>query len=408
MFGGIILKHIVFVIGNYKNGGVARRSTNIANEFAKAGYNCSILVTGEISKTLFFEVHENVKIEELKKYQETNQTKERFLSETKIEKKIRLLKKIHYLTSFCGNLSEKISTKVKILRNGKNLLPYVLLHKNSLYIPFGSFLLTSVCSAFNNKNAKIIYAEINAPEIDFPNKKATKTEYLKAVSKADYAIFQTDDEKAFFEGYIKKACVIHNPISDKLPEPYFGKRRKTIVNYCRIAEQKNLKLLIDAFIVFKKTNPDYTLEIYGNTVVENEKNELKRLIAYTKSVNAQDYVFFLKPRADVHSAVKDCAMFVSSSDFEGLSNSMLEAMAIGLPCVCTDCLGGGAREMITNGENGLLVPMNDVNALAQAMCRMAEDKELSEKCSKNAAKVRKTHAVETISEKWLEVINSII
>ncbi len=401
------MKHIVFVIGNYKNGGVARRSTNIANELAKAGYNCTILVTGEMSETVFFEVHENVKIEELKEYQETNQTKERFKSETKTERKIRLLKKIQYLTPFCSNLSEKISTKVKILRNGKKLLPYVLTHKNSIYIPFGSFLLTSVFSALNNKNAKIIYAEINSPEIDFPRKKTAKSEYFKVISKINCAIFQTEDEKAFFEGYIKNSCVIHNPISDKLPEPYTGKRRKTVVNFCRIAEQKNLKLLIDAFIDFKKTNPDYTLEIYGNTVVEDEKKELKRLINYTKSVNAQDSVFFLKPRADVHSVVKDCSMFVSSSDFEGLSNSMLEAMAIGLPCVCTDCLGGGAREMIKNGENGLLVPMNNVDALASTMHRMANDINLSLKCSKNAVHIRNDLSLKQIAKKWIEVVESI-
>ncbi len=407
MFGGIILKHIVFVIGNYKNGGVARRSTNIANQLAKAGYDCTILVTGEMSETVFFEVHENVKIEELKKYQISNQTNERFKSEAKAERKIRLLKKIQYLIPFFSNLSERISTKVKILRNGKKLLPYILLHKNSIYIPFGSFLLTSVISALNNKNAKIIYAEINAPEIDFPKKKAAKAEYLSLLSKINCAIFQTEDEKSFFKGFIKNSCVIHNPISDKLPEPYTGKRRKTVVNYCRIAEQKNLKLLIDAFMVFKKSNPDYTLEIYGNTVVEEEKNELKRLIDYTKSVNAQDYVFFLKPRADVHEIVKDCAMFVSSSDFEGLSNSMLEAMAIGLPCVCTDCLGGGAREMIKDGENGLLVPMNNIDLLVDAMHRMANDIDLSLKCTQNATLIRKELSLEQISKKWIKVVESI-
>lgn len=401
------MKHIVFVIGNYKNGGVARRSTIIANEFAKAGLNCSILVTGDISETIFFELHKNVKIEELKKYQKTNHTKERLLSESKIDRKIKFLKKIQFLIPTCTKLYERISTKVKILRNGKNLLPYILLHPNSIYISFGSYLLTSVYTALNNKNRKIIYAEINAPEIDFPTQKAAKAEYLKIISKIYCAVFQTEDEKAFFDGYIKNSFVIHNPISNQLPEPYAGKRRKTVVNYCRIAEQKNLKLLIDAFVLFRKSNPEYTLEIYANTVVESEKNELKRLINYTNSINAQEYVSFLSPRADVHSVVKDCAMFVSSSDFEGLSNSMLEALAIGLPCVCTDCLGGGTREMITNGENGLIVPMNDVSALAEAMIKMANNEEFANKCSKKAATVRETHNSNAIATQWLNVIESI-
>ena len=101
------------------------------------------------------------------------------------------------------------------------------------------------------------------------------------------------------------------------------------------------------------------------------------------------------------------AMFVSSSDYEGISNSMIEAMAIGLPCVCTDCGGGGAKEMITDGENGLLVPVGDANALKNAMARMITEDGLAEKCSKNAAKIRETNSVEKIYEQWLEVIKNI-
>ena len=71
-------------------------------------------------------------------------------------------------------------------------------------------------------------------------------------------------------------------------------------------------------------------------------------------------------------------------------------------------LGGGAKEMIEDGVNGLLVPMNDVSALAQAMCRLAEDEGLSKQCSENAAKLRDKLAVETIAGKWLEVIEKII
>ncbi len=63
--------------------------------------------------------------------------------------------------------------------------------------------------------------------------------------------------------------------------------------------------------------------------------------------------------------------------------------------------------MITSGENGLLVPMNDADSLAKAMRRIAEDKELSEKCSKNAAKIRKKLSTELIAKKWLEVIETV-
>ena len=97
-------------------------------------------------------------------------------------------------------------------------------------------------------------------------------------------------------------------------------------------------------------------------------------------------------------------MFVSTSDFEGLSNSMLEAMAIGLPCVCTDCDGGGARMMIEDHVNGLLVPKGDVNAVYKAMKEIIEDKKLAEKISINASKLKDELSVDKIVDKWIEMI----
>ena len=83
---------------------------------------------------------------------------------------------------------------------------------------------------------------------------------------------------------------------------------------------------------------------------------------------------------------------------------MLEAMAIGLPCICTDCLGGGTREVITDHENGLIVPVRDPDAMCRAMKEFAEDQVLSEKCSRNAAKIREKLSVEKITDQWLDVL----
>ena len=98
-------------------------------------------------------------------------------------------------------------------------------------------------------------------------------------------------------------------------------------------------------------------------------------------------------------------MFVSSSDFEGMSNSMLEAMALGLPCVCTDCPAGGARAVIKDGENGLLTPVGDSHALYLAMKKVAENPELAAKLSKNSVKIREEQSVDKIIKKWMELIN---
>lgn len=93
-------------------------------------------------------------------------------------------------------------------------------------------------------------------------------------------------------------------------------------------------------------------------------------------------------------------MFVSSSSFEGLSNSMLEAMAIGLPTICTDCPCGGARMIIINGVNGILVPNGDKDALAQAMAQVADDSKLAAYLSKNAMKIREDLSIKKIARLW--------
>lgn len=402
------MKHIVFVIGNYKNGGVPMRSTNLANEFAKAGYRCTLLATKGVAENVFFTRHENVELLSLDDFvsEHSEEAKVKELKK-KRSRKLNLFKNLRRFIRFIPSLDRKAACIIKEIRRSERLAVYMALNPSSIYIPFGISYYEQAFGASYSLGCKIIYAERNAPELEFPKNKTERERLLKIVSKADAAVLQTENELEFFEGRLKNATVIHNPVKSNLPEPYCGERRKVVVNFCRVAHQKNLSLLIDAFMEFRKNCPDYKLEIYGNTVEKNEEAILGELKEYVKVLNAEEYICFLPPRGDIHSVVRDCAMFVSSSDFEGLSNSMIEAMAIGLPCVCTDCLGGGAREMITDGENGLLVPIKYTAALAHAMIRMVRDKELSDKCSKNAAKIRTVLSAESVAAEWLKTIDNI-
>ena len=92
--------------------------------------------------------------------------------------------------------------------------------------------------------------------------------------------------------------------------------------------------------------------------------------------------------------------------YEGMSNSMLESMAIGLPVICTDCPIGGARFIIQDHDNGILVPLNNVVRLANAMGEIADDKELSHKLSINAIKVREEQSIDKIGLMWEEIIKN--
>ena len=122
-------------------------------------------------------------------------------------------------------------------------------------------------------------------------------------------------------------------------------------------------------------------------------------------LNCRERIHILPAQNDIHNLIKDYAMFVSSSDFEGMSNSMLEAMAIGLPTICTDCPAGGARAVIKDHENGVLVPVNDVQAMADAMKEVAGNPELAEKLSINGSKIREDLSVDKIVNQWMEIIN---
>ena len=97
-----------------------------------------------------------------------------------------------------------------------------------------------------------------------------------------------------------------------------------------------------------------------------------------------------------------------SSDFEGLSNAMLEALAIGLPVVTTDHPPGGARAYITNYENGILTPVGDIDAMAKAMCYVAEHHEKAQEMGQKASRIREELSSDNICEKWKKVFDDIL
>ncbi len=403
------MKHLVFVIGNYKNGGVAMRSTNLANAFAEKGYKSTILVTGAISENVFFKHHKNVGIVELSNYIETHKDDRNVLKyQKKQQKTIRFIKWLRYITRFFDKIDSSLSKKVRNIKGSSSFSVFALNNQECVYIPFGIGCYEKTFFAVKPFKCKIIYAERNASEVEFPKDVVEQNRLISLVEKADGVVLQTEDELEFYGDCLKNPVVINNPVKAGLPERFKGERRKVIVNFCRVSQQKNLPLLFEAMQKLHKAFPEYVLQIYGNTVVKQEEELLEEYKQMIKDMDAEDYIKLLPPSKDVHKLINDCAMFVSSSDFEGLSNSMIEAMAMGLPCVCTDCLGGGAREMITDGENGLLVPMNDPEVLYRAMKRFIEEPELAEKCSINAANKKEELSLQKIAGKWIDYIESVI
>ncbi len=234
-----------------------------------------------------------------------------------------------------------------------------------------------------------------------------KTRYAQLYLKHYYTkcakmVFQTPQARDYYPLEVQKiGCIIPNPISTNLPKPYHGERLKIIVNFCRFSSEKNPWLLMDAFDIFAEKHPEYILEFIGEGPLKEKMEE------YAQSKKHCHSIFIQPHRQDIHNSIQNYAMFVSSSDYEGMSNSMLESMAIGLPTICTDCPIGGAKYIINDHDNGLLVQVKNPEQMACAMAKIADNPELSEKLSYNGSKIRERLDESAIAQMWMDVLNEV-
>lgn len=194
----------------------------------------------------------------------------------------------------------------------------------------------------------------------------------------------------------RRACVIGNPLDDAVPLPFENERSLRIVTAGRLEPVKNHKMLIQAFQIFSKDYPAYTLDIYGKGSLEEE---LKKLAA---DAGIAEKVIFHGFCRNVNEQIRDSSMFVLSSDYEGVSNSMIEALAMGIPVIATDCPIGGSRTYIQDGVNGLLVPTGDAEQMAAAMKKLVQNPDLAKSMSENAAKIRTQCCVAKIADQMLK------
>ena len=222
--------------------------------------------------------------------------------------------------------------------------------------------------------------------------------------KSDYCVFQLDKARDFFgEEVLKHSFVIPNPyVPVSNVEPYTGVRKKTIVSAGRFAPQKRFDVLIEAFAKVHKQHPDYRLVLYG------EGDSLAEYKGLSKQLGIEDSIEFPGYVRSVPSAVREDGVFVLSSDYEGIPNSLIEAMSVGLPVVATDCTPGGPAFLTNNGERGLLVPVHDVEEMAHAIMRLIEDVKLSRTLSNRASEIVKLLDINVINNMWMEAFTKMI
>ena len=187
--------------------------------------------------------------------------------------------------------------------------------------------------------------------------------------KASKAVFmQTQGQKDFYPKFIQdKTFIVPNAVGEQVLTQGESRRPaaevRQLVSVGRLSAQKNFRMLIDAMAIVHKAHPAVTLKIFG------DGPEKENLIAHIQALGLDHCVQLMGKTEDVAGELARADLFVFSSDFEGMPNALMEAMAAGLPCVSTDC-PTGPKELIGKNERGLLVPVGQPEALAEAILYM--------------------------------------
>lgn len=213
------------------------------------------------------------------------------------------------------------------------------------------------------------------------------------------AVFvQTRAQRDYYPRFMRgRVFVVPNAVSpecfdhEAAPEAI-----RRVVSVGRFTGVKNFPLLLRAFADVCRGRPDMTLTLYGQGPLAREYTALAEALGIAGRLALPGFV------ADVPQALSGGDLFVLPSDHEGMPNALMEAMAVGLPCISTDCLSGPA-DLIDEGETGLLVPVGDARALAAAMQRLAGDPQAAARMGRRArAKMRAGYQPDAIARRFAD------
>lgn len=351
------MKKILFITGSMGKGGAERVISLLSKYYIKKGWKVSIAML----------LHNKIEYE--------------------IQRDINIV-----------NLSSKYGIKRGFFGVIKNTRTYIKEYQPDVIACFMAQNILLTALAIKNLKIPFIVSErIDPSQV----KRNVLFKYFlnRIYEKSSLVIFQTKRAQNYFNEKIRKnSCIIGNPISVTTTKSSKGKH--IIVSVGRMTKQKNQEMLIRVFNKIHDKYPEYIMQIYGDGPL---KKQLEHQIT---DLGLSNCVFLPGVSDNIHSDISNAEMFVLPSNFEGLSNALMEAMLMGLPCISTNC--SGSDEIITNKENGLLVPIGDEEKMYEAIEKMILNPELREKISNNSINSMEQYKEENIIRVWDSTIEKVL
>lgn len=212
-----------------------------------------------------------------------------------------------------------------------------------------------------------------------------------------FVVLTEEDRQAWTE--LDNVVAIPNPVSFQTTEVSDLSRQRVIV-VGRYAYQKGFDLLLKAWKIVEQGCQDWTLAVYGSGDREPYERMMEEL-----AIDPQRCHLYGNT-SQIQKEYLDSSIFAVSSRFEGLSMAMLEAMSCGLPVVSFAC-PCGPRDVISDGENGLMVPREDYGQLARGLLRLIQSPGLLREMGKNAQTRAADFKIEVLAERWVQLFNSL-
>ena len=221
----------------------------------------------------------------------------------------------------------------------------------------------------------------------------------RLVRKFDRFVVLTEEDAKMW-GEMPNIRVIPNA-ANFIAQKYSDCSEKRVIAVGRLDYQKSFDRLILVWEKVHEKMQDWRLDIFGQG---EWKDMLQGMI---DERGLQDVVRINAPTKNIGKEYSESSMLVMSSHYEGFPMVMIEAMACGLPAVSFD-FKCGPKDIIKDGENGVIVPDGDIDALAEAMMTLMEDEEQRKRMGENAKKVVETYSEEKVMNKWVSLYEEIV